>query len=104
MVVGLSKVLVFLTTRIEVGIFPAKRVSHDSPFSNNILKSYLVTRWHPSSLLDELFDVLVNLWSGLNNLIHSSLLPWSCTLNITQGLLKTSQFNLNLALRLLGIP
>lgn len=94
---------VSLTIRIEEGIFPVECVSRNSAWCIRVLKSYLVTRWHPSSLLDELLDVLVNLWSGLNDLIDGSLFPWSCTLNITQSLLQTSQFNLNLALCLLGI-
>lgn len=65
--------------------------------------SYLVTWWHPSSFLDELLSVLVNLWRSLRNLINGRLLPSSSTLNIAQSLLQTPQFNLNLALGLLSI-
>ena len=85
------------------GIFPAQHVSISRSSSDSQSNSYLVTRWHPSSLLDQLLRVLVNLRSSLNDLINGGILPGTSTLNVAQGLLKTSQLNLNLALGLLRV-
>lgn len=67
------------------------------------MRSYLVTRWHPSSFLDELFSVLVDFGSSFGDFVNGSLLPWSGTLNITQCLFEAPQFHLNLGLCLLSI-
>ena len=99
----LSRPIVNLTGRKGLGICPAERVSICIFPCNSGIRSYLVARWHPSSLLDKLLSVLVDLRSSLSDLINSSILPLSSALNITQGFLKTPQFNLNLALCLLGI-
>lgn len=97
-------VLIVVPTRqIGWGICPATSVSTFCFSSSRQEQSHLVTRWHPSSLLDELFSVLVNFRSSLRDLIDSGVLPGSSTLNVTQCLLETPQLNLDLALCLLGI-
>lgn len=92
-----------LTTPTVVGICPVQHVSIPGFTILWRMRSYLVSWWHPSTLLDQLLGVLVNFWSSFDDLINSGILPSSSTLNIAQGLFKTPQLHLYLALGLLGI-
>lgn len=64
---------------------------------------YLVSGWHPSTLLYHLSNILVYLWRSLRNLLDSRLFPRSRSLNIAQRLLQLPQLDLNLALCLLRV-
>lgn len=64
---------------------------------------YLVSRRHPSSLLDQPRGVFVNFWRSSGHLVDRGLLPRSCALDVAQGLLQASQFDLDLALCLLSV-
>lgn len=101
--IGRRRAKFSITVPIEEGISPAECVSRCLPVFVFMQRSYLVSRWHPSSLLNKLLGVLVNLRSSLNDFVNSSLLPWSRTLDVAQGLFKTSQFHLNLALCLFSV-
>jgi hypothetical protein len=67
-------------------------------------QTYQVPRRHPSSLFHHPLRILINFRRSLRNFLHRNLIPPSRTLNISQCLLPTPQLNLDLALRLLGIP
>lgn len=67
-------------------------------------KTHIITRRHPSPLLHQPGDILINLGRSGHNLIHRRLLPRPRPLDIAQRLLQTPQLHLDLLLGLLRIP
>lgn len=67
------------------------------------LSPYKVARHHPVSLLDQSLHILVDFRLSFNDVLSRSLLPWSCVLNVADGLLEASHLNLDLALCLFSV-